>query len=70
MVFYQLPLVYDKMHVYIYFLQSLSLSEPFKEMANEGMRRTIIFNSRVCNDVDLEVGNCIRIHPPWYDNEV
>ncbi|KAL5858779.1 hypothetical protein ACOSQ4_000075 [Xanthoceras sorbifolium] len=26
--------------------------------------RTVIFNARVCCDVDLEVGNLIRIHKP------
>lgn len=37
-------------------------------MAKEDQRKTltIIFSSRVC-DVELEVGNLIRIHPPWYD---
>ncbi|KAL9228173.1 hypothetical protein vseg_003781 [Gypsophila vaccaria] len=31
---------------------------------------TIIFNSRVCGDVDLEVGNLIRVHPPWKEVQV
>jgi hypothetical protein len=35
-------------------------------MINGGRKTTIIFNPRVCSDVDLEVGNSIRIHPPWY----
>lgn len=35
-------------------------------MLNGGENRTIIFNPRISSDVDLEVGNFIRIHPPWY----
>ena len=35
-------------------------------MINGGRKTTIIFNPRVCSDVDLEVGNLICIHPPWY----
>ncbi|KAL5701168.1 hypothetical protein ACHQM5_026535 [Ranunculus cassubicifolius] len=34
------------------------------------LRRTVIFSSRICNNVDLEVGNIIRIHPPWKVVEV
>ncbi|KAM6558418.1 hypothetical protein CsatA_027657 [Cannabis sativa] len=46
--------------------ESFSLSETaLKEMVDEGTERTIIFNPRVCNDVELEVGNCIRIYSPW-----
>ncbi|XP_022847271.1 uncharacterized protein LOC111369831 isoform X3 [Olea europaea var. sylvestris] len=30
-----------------------------------GRTLTIIFNSRICCDVDLEVGNLICIHSPW-----
>ncbi|XP_021987602.1 uncharacterized protein LOC110884226 isoform X3 [Helianthus annuus] len=26
---------------------------------------TIIFSSRVCSDVELDVGTLVRIHPPW-----
>ncbi|CAL5437180.1 unnamed protein product [Camellia sinensis] len=32
---------------------------------NRGRTLTIIFSSRVCDDVELEVGNLIRIHSPW-----
>ncbi|XP_052184640.1 uncharacterized protein LOC127796516 isoform X2 [Diospyros lotus] len=32
------------------------------------MPLTVIFNSRICYNVELEVGNLIRIHPPW--NEI
>ncbi|KAL8530873.1 hypothetical protein ACS0TY_007777 [Phlomoides rotata] len=31
---------------------------------------TIIFNPRMCGDVDLEVGNLIRVHPPWKEVQV
>ncbi|OIV95417.1 hypothetical protein TanjilG_06286 [Lupinus angustifolius] len=31
---------------------------------------TVIFNPRVCDNVDLEVGNLIRIHPPWKEVHV
>ncbi|XP_057252353.1 uncharacterized protein LOC104898961 isoform X3 [Beta vulgaris subsp. vulgaris] len=40
-----------------------SLQNPQQE--NIGKIWTVIFNSRVCGDVDLEVGNLIRIYPPW-----
>ncbi|KAL5795259.1 hypothetical protein ACOSQ2_000079 [Xanthoceras sorbifolium] len=39
--------------------------ESFQTMVNR-WERTVIFNARVCCDVDLEVGNLIRIHKPWY----
>ncbi|RZB70488.1 hypothetical protein D0Y65_035455 [Glycine soja] len=32
---------------------------------SESSQSTIIFSPRVCNNVDLEVGSLIRIHPPW-----
>ncbi|KAL2507686.1 hypothetical protein Fot_31333 [Forsythia ovata] len=35
------------------------------KMESGGRTLTIIFNSRICSDVDLEVGNLVRIHPPW-----
>ncbi|KAI3449516.1 hypothetical protein Pfo_006181 [Paulownia fortunei] len=37
------------------------------QMKMNGVARTltIIFNPRLCSDVELEVGNLIRIHPPW-----
>ncbi|TKY47872.1 hypothetical protein E2542_SST29933 [Spatholobus suberectus] len=37
---------------------------------SESSQSTIIFSPRVCNDVDLEVGNLIRIHPPWKEVQV
>ncbi|KAH9745169.1 kinetochore protein [Citrus sinensis] len=40
-----------------------------QKRGNGGRERTIIFNPRVCCDVDLEVGSSIRIHPPWYAHQ-
>lgn len=31
----------------------------------ESEEKMVIFNQRICGDVDLEVGNCIQIYPPW-----
>ncbi|XP_034689763.1 uncharacterized protein LOC117917557 isoform X1 [Vitis riparia] len=31
---------------------------------------TVIFSSRTCGDVELEVANLIRIHPPWKEVQV
>ncbi|XP_020231112.2 uncharacterized protein LOC109811713 isoform X2 [Cajanus cajan] len=50
----------------------LSQDNP-KEMefgGRETRQNTIIFSSRVCNNVDLEVGNLIRLHPPWKEVQV
>ncbi|PRQ26315.1 hypothetical protein RchiOBHm_Chr6g0293271 [Rosa chinensis] len=44
--------------------------EVCEEMVDEGPERTIIFNPRVCNDIDLDIGKWIRIHPPWRDIRV
>ncbi|XP_016565737.2 uncharacterized protein LOC107864005 isoform X2 [Capsicum annuum] len=35
-----------------------------------GRKLTIIFNSRICKDVELETGNVIRIHQPWKEIHV
>ncbi|CAN1188513.1 hypothetical protein LINPERHAP2_LOCUS39377 [Linum perenne] len=32
---------------------------------DEEMKNTVVFNPRVCNEVDLGMGNWICIHPPW-----
>ncbi|RXI02614.1 hypothetical protein DVH24_002692 [Malus domestica] len=53
-----------------FFVQRLPWQESPKNTVNEETTWTIIFNPRVCDDVDLEVGKCIRIHPPWYDYEI
>ncbi|KAK2389001.1 hypothetical protein QL285_062632 [Trifolium repens] len=37
---------------------------------SKGGQRTIIFSPRVCDNVDLEVGSLIRIHPPWKEVQV
>ncbi|KAM5563980.1 hypothetical protein ABKV19_018542 [Rosa sericea] len=44
--------------------------EVCEEMVDEGPERTIIFNPRVCNDIDLDIGKWIRIHPPWREIRV
>ncbi|XP_062018673.1 uncharacterized protein LOC133735281 isoform X2 [Rosa rugosa] len=44
--------------------------EVCEEMVDEGLERTIIFNPRVCNDIDLDIGKWIRIHPPWREIRV
>lgn len=53
-----------------FFVQRLPWPESPKNMVNEETTWTVIFNPRVCGDVDLEVGKCIRIHPPWYDYKI
>ncbi|GMH27027.1 hypothetical protein Nepgr_028870 [Nepenthes gracilis] len=35
-----------------------------------GKTLTIIFSSRVCHDVEIEIGNLIRVHAPWKEVEV
>ncbi|KAG2394354.1 uncharacterized protein HKW66_Vig0182680 [Vigna angularis] len=37
---------------------------------SQSSQSTIIFSPRVCNNVDLVVGNVIRIHPPWKEVQV
>ncbi|KAI3864098.1 hypothetical protein MKW98_031690 [Papaver atlanticum] len=37
---------------------------------NIGSKTTIIFNPRMCSDVEIEVGNIICIHPPWNEVQV
>ncbi|XP_076915150.1 uncharacterized protein LOC143574395 [Bidens hawaiensis] len=31
---------------------------------------TIIFSSRICDDVELDVGTLVRLHPPWKEVNV
>lgn len=52
------------------FVQSLPRSESPKHMLKEETTQTVIFNPRVCNDVDLDAGKWIRIHAPWYETEI
>lgn len=50
------------------FLQNFLLQdEGMGSGGSKSGQSTIIFSPRVCDHVDLEVGNFIRIHPPWYD---
>ncbi|EOA40621.1 hypothetical protein CARUB_v100123491mg, partial [Capsella rubella] len=37
--------------------------------ANE-TETTILFSPKVCADVDIEIGSCIRLHAPWKELEV
>ncbi|XP_060181032.1 uncharacterized protein LOC132610692 isoform X7 [Lycium barbarum] len=46
------------------------LSNPQKRKGTGGRKLTIIFSSRVCKDVELEIGNVIRIHQPWKEVHV
>ncbi|XP_059295187.1 uncharacterized protein LOC132048269 isoform X2 [Lycium ferocissimum] len=45
-------------------------SNPQKRKGTGGRKLTIIFSSRVCKDVELEIGNVIRIHQPWKEVHV
>lgn len=47
---------------------SEGLSNPQERKGTGRRKLTIIFSSRICKDVELEIGNAIRIHQPW--NEV
>ncbi|KAK4357270.1 hypothetical protein RND71_022880 [Anisodus tanguticus] len=49
---------------------SESLNNPKKRRVTGGRKLTIIFSSRVCKDVELEIGNVIRIHQPWKEVHV
>ncbi|XP_019240282.1 PREDICTED: uncharacterized protein LOC109220270 isoform X4 [Nicotiana attenuata] len=46
------------------------LSNPQKRKGTGGRKLTIIFSSRICKDVELEIGNFIRIHQPWKEVHV
>ncbi|XP_020976601.1 uncharacterized protein LOC107639083 isoform X6 [Arachis ipaensis] len=48
---------------------NLELDQIHFPSTNNG-ESTIIFSPRVCDNVDLEVGNLIRIHPPWKEIQV
>lgn len=41
-----------------------------KILENEGQKGTVIFNQRICGDIDLEIGKLICIHPPWKEVDV
>ncbi|KAK4732241.1 hypothetical protein R3W88_025229 [Solanum pinnatisectum] len=46
------------------------LSNPRERKGTGRTKFTIIFSSRICKDVELEIGNVIRIHQPWKDVHV
>ncbi|XP_065861305.1 uncharacterized protein [Euphorbia lathyris] len=50
--------------------EGFQLLESSQMLLDRGRRRTVIFNTKVCSDVDLEVGNLICIHPPWKEVEM
>ncbi|KAK8614569.1 hypothetical protein V6N13_068369 [Hibiscus sabdariffa] len=39
-------------------------------LENEGQKVTVIFNHRICTNVDLEIGSLICIDPPWMEVDV
>ncbi|XP_038983018.1 uncharacterized protein LOC103701934 isoform X3 [Phoenix dactylifera] len=34
------------------------------------LRQTVIFSSKICDNVELDVGNLVHIHPPWKEVQV
>lgn len=48
-------------------LQSQQGEKDSPKYHKEGTLRTVIFSSRICGSVELEVGDFVRIHPPWYE---
>ncbi|PNY16071.1 hypothetical protein L195_g012781, partial [Trifolium pratense] len=55
----------DLLFLHLYFPNFLLQAKEMGFYGSKGGQRTIIFNPRVCDNVDLEVGSLIRIHPPW-----
>ncbi|PIA61530.1 hypothetical protein AQUCO_00300809v1 [Aquilegia coerulea] len=51
-------------------INSSEFAQSPQKTMDSGEKRTIIFCSRICNNVELEVGNVIRIHPPWKEVEI
>ncbi|WCJ21376.1 hypothetical protein M5689_003534 [Euphorbia peplus] len=51
-------------------IEGFQFPESSQTFLDRGRRRTIIFNTKVCSDVDLEIENLIRIHPPWKEVEM
>lgn len=49
---------------------SACLSNSQNGKGTGGRKLTIIFSSRICKDVELEIGNVIRIHQPWKEVHV
>ncbi|KAL9684374.1 hypothetical protein QQ045_021810 [Rhodiola kirilowii] len=44
-------------------LLELDIPETAKE--NKDCGRILIFNLKICDDVDLDVESCVRVHSPW-----
>lgn len=53
----------DRLFLQNFFLQDSANGIGFGGSASS--QSTIIFSPRVCNNIELEVGKLIRIHPPW-----
>ncbi|KDP28113.1 hypothetical protein JCGZ_13884 [Jatropha curcas] len=51
-------------------LEDSQLPEGALTVLDRGRKGTVIFSPRVCSDVELEIGNLIRIHPPWKEVQV
>lgn len=49
-------------------MQALQYDNGLKTYHKEKSEKTVIFRSKICDDVDLEVGKMIRLYPPWYVN--
>ncbi|KAK8630772.1 hypothetical protein V6N13_079548 [Hibiscus sabdariffa] len=55
---------------FVQIIEGFLQPESPKILENEGRPVTVIFNQRICANVDLEIGNLICIHPPWKDVDV
>ncbi|XP_019095211.1 PREDICTED: uncharacterized protein LOC104754400 isoform X2 [Camelina sativa] len=62
-------LVVCKCSVIDLFGDSLLLKNTQALAANETETR-VLFSTKVCADVDIEIGNCIRLYAPWKELEV
>ncbi|KHG27088.1 Kinetochore Spc25 [Gossypium arboreum] len=51
-------------------IEGILQSESPKILENEGQKVTVIFNQRICANVDLEIGKLICIHAPWKEVDV
>ncbi|KAF5177368.1 Mitogen-activated protein kinase [Thalictrum thalictroides] len=51
-------------------VKSSKFAQSPEKPVDSGEKRTIIFSSMICNNVELEVGNFVRIHPPWKEVEI
>nr|ACG27596.1 hypothetical protein [Zea mays] len=54
------------------FMQDATISNASADgtMDESRTRRTIIFSPKICNNVDLLVGNIIHIFPPWKEVKI